>query len=298
MTDIILNTISSERVSRTATSVEITNGIIVNNIPSDIYGYAKVNWAINYAGLYYGMPHPDNPQARLGRIDAKAITSDCVEMELTYIQNLTEIIVNISTQLYQTETNRAVYRAGAGINPLDGPHSLMKVVYKYPENYQLDEKLRGKVIEKTVTVPKDSHDAIITIQREEDTSYPAVIAQINTFINTLNELGWSFEPMAWAGTYKCIDISADYNNKTGTFIKNYAFARRQVSLPDPENGIYTLRSGWDVDLYYRDHNTGEPPADVVTYTSIDDGVPNPSPGGVRLGVPIYPIANFNDLIMP
>lgn len=281
----IENLIGSERQTRTDFSIEHTVGVIIHGIPDWVRQEGKINWAINNSGYFFGMEHLDNPLARLARIDCKAISTDAVEMELTYIQNIGQIQVNISTQLYQVETNKTAKRKI--------PSELIKVAYKYPSGYELDPKLQGKIISKSPTVPKDSHDAILTLTREEVTTYEALLAQVETYANTLNLAGWSIDVSAFGGTYKCIDINAQYKPDTRTYIVTRSFARRQIiRLPDD-----AWVPGWDIDLYYRDHNTGEPPSDVVAYASVDaSGVPDVLPGGIRIGIPIYEQKDFNGLI--
>lgn len=283
----INNIVGSERQTRTLTGTEITVGIIVSEISTELAGHAKLDWVLNNIGLTYGDSHPDYPEAKLSRIDIKALSHDTAELEVTYIHSISQILVNISTGLYQIETNKSTQE-----HALNGPDDLIKIAYKYPDDYELDDNLKGKVISKSPTVPKDSHDAILTLTREETTTYLTVLGKVELYVNTLNESGWTVDPLAKEGTYKCVDINAQYNNDRGTYTVNYVFARRPVVFKNSD-----FQSLWDVDVYYRDERTGEPPSDVVLYSSVDDsGVPVPSPGGLRHNVPIYERKNFNDII--
>ncbi len=284
------NTIAGERQTRTLTGVEITMGITVSQIQG-IAGYAVTDWAINSCGWSFGDSHRDYPECKLSRIDATAIASDTVELELVFVQNLSETIVNISTSLYQTETNKFVAKSAgeAAFQQLYGSDNLITVAYKYPDDYELDTDLQGSVIKKSPTVPKDSHDAIMTITREETLTYQQILDKITNYVNTLNTIGWSFDPYAPTGAYKCIDVNGQYNAQNGTYMMNYVFAYR------PANFVQGTTQ-WDVDLYYRDERTGEPPSDVVAYASLSGDEPDPSPGGIRLGVPIYERKHFDGLI--
>lgn len=275
---VIENTIGSERVTQTLTSVEYTVGLTVYDVPV-MQPYLKTQYVLDNIGYYYGASYPGNELAKLSRIDARAVAHDTYEVELAYIYYINGYQVSISSQVYQTETNK------------DADDSLVTVYYKYPDDYELDTNLQGKVISKSPTISKDTHDIIVTITREENTTYTDIIEQADSFVNTLNESGWTFHPAAYQGAYRCLAINGEMN-ESGTFVKSYVFAYRK---PYYKGGL-VFASGFDVDMYYRDERTGEPPSDVVEYASIDGGEPNPSPGGLKVAVPIYKKTNFNQII--
>lgn len=275
---VVENTIGSERVTQTLTGVEYTVGLMVYDVPV-MQPYLKTQYVLDNIGYAYGAPYPGNELAKLSRIDARAVAHDTYEVELTYTYYKDGYQVSISSQVYQTETNK------------DDSDNLVTVSYKYPDDYELDTSLQGKVISKSPTISKDAHDIIVTITREETTSHIDIIEQADSYVNTLNNSGWTFHPSAYQGSYKCLAINGEMN-ESGTFTKNYIFAYRRPIYA----GDLVFASGFDVDMYYRDERTGEPPADVVAYSSIVGGVPDPSPGGLKTAVSIYKKKDFNALI--
>ena len=278
------NIIDGDRQTRTVTGTEITRTAIMSEIP-DIDGVYKTNWAIENCGWNYGDPHPAYPNAKLSRIDASAVSSDSVKLEYTFTENLSSVEINVSSMTMQVDTNK------------DKDGNLISVVYKYPDDYELDASLRGKVIAKSPTLSKDIHLGILTIRREESVTWSDILNRQDDYQNKLNQLGWTLHPFAPEGTYKCLDISGDYQSGTGTYIITYTFARHPVIISGFLN--YTKdKSFFDDDVYYRDDRTGEPPPDVMAYDGLnDDGEPNTLPGGLINGIRKYETANFNGLIV-
>lgn len=273
------NLVDGDRRIRTLDGREITKKIIVDNIPLDLYGEQKNDYAIDNCGYSVGDIHPDRENAVLKRIESKSISPLSCELELTYIEMDTNFDITISSNTYQVETN------------IDYQGNLLEISYTYPDDYILDESLRGKTISKSPTVPKDMNEVIMTITTTKAITSDEIINLAIEYKDTLNLAGWSVRPLALQSTWKCNDISG-VSNKDGTYDMTYVFSARKV-IPISETNYI---SGFSFDLFYRDERTGEPPADVAVYTQLIAGVPDVAPGGIKKGQKLYPNKNFNNII--
>lgn len=272
------NLVGGDRQTRTLDGREITKKIIVEGIPTSLYGDEKINYAIDNCGYVEGDLHGDYTNAKLVRFNARAIDTATVEIELIYAETNTDVTVAISTNRYQIDTN------------VDAEGNLLEVSYTYPADYELDETLRGKTLSKSPTLPKEMNEVVVTLTRTETITSGEIIVKALTYIDTLNLDGWTVSG-AIAGTWKCEDISGT-SNGDGTYDVTYVFAaRKHIQLG---SGEYV--SGFSFDMFYRDERTGEPPADVVPYVELVAGVPDTAPGGIKQGQLIYPYANFNNII--
>lgn len=285
----INNTIGNERVTKTLTGTEYTVGLMIYDIPIGLQGWVKTTYVLENIGYAYGDSHPANENARLSRIDVRALTHDTAEAELTYFETFSLMQISISSVPYQTETNKYYINPKS---PTNEEQALIQIAYKYPDDYELDTNLQGKVIQKSPTLQKEMFDTLMTIQREEAITYLDIINRKETYQNKLNLYGWTLDMTAADGYWKCLDITGD-KNPSGTYNMTYAFARRKTHY----FGSLEFRNQWDIDAYYRDERTGEPPADIVAYNDLDyNGIPDNPPGGLKLGIPIHKYIQFNGLI--
>ena len=275
------NNINGDNQRKTVDGIEITKKLIVDNIPNDLSGQLRTNYAIEYCGYVIGDTHDidfDGEYPVLRSIDGKALSSEQVEVTLTYFLPYQAAQISISTNSYQVDTN---------VN-YDG--TLLEVSYKYPDNYMLDNKLRGEVISKSPTVTKEMNEVVMTITRTETTDYNAIATKAIMYNNTLNLAGWTVRPGDGQGIWMCTQVDGD-DNGDGTYNMTYVFVARKV-IP---YGVGYL-SGFSFDLFYRDERTGEPPSDVVPYTVLVGDEPDTLPGGIKQGQLLYPYAQFNNLI--
>ena len=282
--DIYDNLIDGFRQLRTLDGREFTKKIIYDNAILESYDGDKLDYAINDCGYVKGdtfeyTDENDNTKiAKLVRLEGKALTPTTCEIELTYRNSDTEFTVDVSSNTYQIDSN------------VDYQGNLLEISYTYPSDYELDTALRDKTISKSPTVSKDMVETIVTISHNRVITASEIIVMSLLYTNTLNLENWSASA-APAGTWKCVDISGT-SNGDGTYAMRYVFAAR-MQLYVGEN---TWASGFSFDMFYRDERTGEPPADVVAYTELVNGVPNVSPGGIKKGQVSFTYSNFDNIV--
>jgi len=234
MSSVTWDILEQTRLQRDAAGDHPVRVAIVTGL-SAVNAYERQTEAADALGLSINDPHPEIATARLQRIDVEMVSHDTARCTLTYDHR--DAADEASGGEEDSDIEVGASLVGEEVNT-DINGNVMTVSYAdHPDQSGLVSRLRPEVT--------------MNYTRRESSS-PG--AKARSYVGTVNDGGWKFDPGSAARTWLCTGIVGRSADGGDSWQVTYSFQYN----PD----------GWGARVIWMDPDTGRPPSDLVDGTGI------------------------------
>jgi hypothetical protein len=247
-------------------------------------GSAKLVEAVEATNIPFGQPHPAiNSAFAIEFIPESLESADAARVTIRYKEYSQDYLVEIGSRTLSKQTNKSFFDPNAS----DGNPTVMELTYKYPDDYELNDKVVGKEISQGVKVSVQNYFPTIVITRTEfettaadvANGYPAgakltgqmLTDRAKVYNGKINKANWNIRPSDPEHVWR-LEMSAASAEDGLAYRVRYAFAY------DPDK--------WSFLAVFNDPYSGEPVPDPA------NPLPSNPEAASEADYPMYLAENF------